>query len=142
MTRLRKHEGFGQTNSEGIFSIHNRQLMEQFFKQWPDRRFSYEFKPLKEGDDGGFGGYFYAAIVPVFKQALQGVGYLFDQKETADFIRQFSSVMRDYIEVNGEKFLRLRRISDPDFTDEDWKTYLAELKQFLAEQFSIVIEDR
>lgn len=130
-----------ETNEKGILSVYNREDFSNFFKENPNERFSVEVKKLAKNKSSGLRAYYFAEVVPKFQIALRGIGYSFTSKQTHEFIKQFSPIMEPQIEMNGKTYTERRGLSDSDFTNSDFLSYIEDLKRFAAEEFSIIIND-
>ena len=84
-------------------------------------------------------GYYFAEIVPKFKQAFRELGEPLSDTEVDQRLRDFSPVLKRQDETGSDV---IRSLSDDDFSDDDWKEYIEDLKIFGASNFNIVINQK
>lgn len=119
----------------------NRHDFLNFCKAHKSKRFSIEVRVLQPNKSKGLRGYYFAEVVPKMRLCLKQSGYNLTLDQTHDFIKQFSPVMNDEIEIDGVLYPRSRSFKDPDFTDEMFREYIADLQRLAAEEFSVIIND-
>lgn len=141
MGKSRKFETFIATDNEGNPRTFNRELMMDFFRQYPSERFTLLIKKVGSRETDKIRAYYFGELVPKFQTALRGHGYRFSKEQTHDFIKQFSPTMQEQVEVDGHYFTRERGFSDDDFDASDAWDAIDELKQAGAEIFGIIIND-
>ena len=141
MSKRRKYETFLETNDAGEPRIYNRGLMEDFFREHPNERFTMTIKKVGGRETDKLRAYYFVEVVPKFQHARRGFGYNFTKEQTNDFIKQFSPTMQEQVEVEGHYFERKRGFSDDDFDVSDAYEAIEELKQAGAEVFGIIIND-
>lgn len=141
MSKPRRYEAIFEIDEKGSARVYNRNLLEKFFGLWPGRRLLVTFALVGNSPKDPLRGYYFAEVVTKFQIALRGYGYNFTKEETHEFIKQFSPAMRAEYEINGKIFSRYRSISDDDFSNEDFREYIDDLKRAAAEEFSIIIND-
>lgn len=141
MSKPRSYEAIVAVDEKGIAHTYNRNLLEQFFSLHPGRRIIATFKLVSRGSKSSLRAYYFAEVVTKFQIALRGYGYNFTKEETHEFIKQFSPTMRTEHEINGKIYSRLRSIADEDFSNDEFRDYIDDLKRYGAEEFGIYIND-
>jgi len=141
MNKPRKYEALVQVDQNGRPKTYNRRALEEFFALNPGARFTAVYKKVGNRKTDKLRAYYFAEVVPKFQIVLRGHGYNFTKEGTHDFIKQFSPVMSEEVEIDGNYFTKDRGLSDDDFDTSDFLAYLEDLKQIGAETFGIVIND-
>ena len=134
-----KYEGTGIIDSNGNAVITNRHLLEQWFADNRGKPFSCVFKIATERHSDRVRRYYFAEVVSKFQIAFKGLGYSLTKEETHDFIKQYSPIMIEEIELNGKFFKKYRSITK--LSNAEFKEYIADLQQFAAEHLSLIIND-
>jgi hypothetical protein len=131
------------TNDKGIAKISSAIALTHWFAKRPNKRFKISIKEVAEAKSERMRGYYFAVIVKQYNEALRTIGYSMTKDETHDYIKQFSPIMHRTIDIPRlkGKTVSFRSLSDDDFTDADFRTYIEDLIIFAADNLDLIIDD-
>lgn len=137
----REHTITGRTNDRGQLLILDQEGMSDFFKKWPNIKFTARFQVAQPGTSEALKGYYYNKIVPDFKKALWEAGDRKTEKDTEQFIRELSPIMWEEKPdpETGRYEQNLLEIKDLD--NQQLVMLIEHLKQIASEEFYFFIED-
>lgn len=130
-----------RTDSNGAPKMMNRAMVDAWFKKNPDTQFTGEIKKVGKRHSDRLRAYYFAEVVQKMNIALKGAGYNFTQEETHQFIKQFSPVMTEVVEVGNYRMNRYKSFRDPDFNNTIFLEYISDIQRFAAEELDIIIND-
>lgn len=131
----------GRTNAKGQLLIADQPAMQEFFRKWPNVKFTGRFYVTQPGTSEALKGYYFNKIVPDFRRALWETGERKTEKDTEKFIRELSPIMWEEIpnQETGRYEQNLREINDLD--NQQLVHYIEHLKEIAATEFYFYIAD-
>lgn len=130
-----------KTDSNGKVKMLNRSIVMMWFEKNPDSEFTGELKKVGKRHSDKLRAYYFAEVVYKMNIALKGAGYNFTQEETHQFIKQFSPVMTEEVDIGNYRMKRYKSFKDPDFNNAILLEYIADIQRFAAEELDLIIND-
>lgn len=130
-----------RVNDKGEAKWINNHLLQDWLKSWPGKDVTAKFSIARSGSQDRLRRYYFGEVVRKMQMGLRQLGYNLDTEATHQFCKQISPIMEQEIEVNGNYLKRYRSLTDDDFTKSDFFEYISDIKQFAAEQLSVIIND-
>tara|TARA_R110001592_G_scaffold183255_3_gene426917 strand:- start:1419 stop:1835 length:417 start_codon:yes stop_codon:yes gene_type:complete len=127
-----------QTDESGKSSAIHKESLLQFFIDNPDSKFKVEIFKLSDHSKL-MRAYYFAEVVTKCKMGLNDLGYNLNKDQTHDFIKQYSPVMVEHLEIDGHLKKRFKSITELD--NKEFIQYIEDIKQFAIENLDILIKE-
>lgn len=135
----RTHISHINVDENGKGFIQNRHMLEEFFQMHPNTFIEAKFKVVTKPHSSNTMRYFWAEVVPKLRAGFKQTGHDFDLDTTEDYVKQFSPVMYEEVEFNGNLTRRYKSIKE--LSQEEFGEHIENMKRLAAEEFSILIND-
>lgn len=127
-----------ETDDKGKSSAVHRESLIQFFLDNISTKFRVEFYKLSD-HSRLMRAYYFAEVVGKCQIGLNECGYNLNKQQTHDFIKQYSPVMVEHMEVNGKFVQRFKSLTELD--NKQFIQYIEDIKQFAIENLDILIKE-
>lgn len=127
-----------ETNKEGKAQPIHKESMLQYFIDNPESKFRMEVYKLTDHSKL-MRAYYFAEVVTKCQMGLIDIGYNLNKEQTHDFIKQYSPVMVEHMEVNGKFVQRFKSLTELD--NKQFIQYIEDIKQFAVENLDILIKE-
>ena len=132
------YEFIMETNELGHPSAINKESMMQYFLDNINSKFKIQVFKLSDHSKL-MRAYYFAEVVTKCKMGLNDLGYNLNKDQTHDFIKQYSPIMVEDIEINGHLKRRYKSITELD--NKQFIQYIEDIKQFAIENLDILIKE-
>jgi len=127
-----------QTDENGNAEAVNKELLQSFFNENKNSKFKIEIYQLTD-HSSLLRKYYFAEVVTMCKIGLNDHGYNLNKQQTHEFIKQYSPIMVDHIELNDEYKTRFKSINE--LNNKEFLQYIEDIKQFAIENLDIMIKE-
>lgn len=129
----------GRVRDDGQLEIYKSELND-FLAKHKGEKVVLTLQPLPKEKTKGMLSYYFAYVVPKFKQAMWENGERLTDKQVEKRLRELSPVMQEQeADEQGRYRTRLRLIAE--LNNAELYEHIEALKQIGAEEYSIYIED-
>ena len=127
-----------ETTKDGKVKPVHKESMLQYFIDNPESKFRMEVYKLTDHSKL-MRAYYFAEVVTKCQMGLTEIGYNLNKEQTHDFIKQYSPVMVEHMEVNGKFVQRFKSLTELD--NKQFIKYIEDIKQFAVENLDILIKE-